>query len=234
MSADKFHPKLGSQATTAARLALLEIAKAGLSQTYKSQYDFEVDEFRGRTRFRDSIFTLVPMSFVDGDGLMKSGIFLGLHPEEVFELCLSLEAIDFLIDRSFNPYILWRTFHHAMNLRLWKKEEFCLPLTLPMLEKLEVRGSYPFGMAGSSYDKRQLNLLRAAAIRCGGRFDPNKLQAAYAFELIKIGLLLLRKEEKEIEQPSVLMVNPSWQYIIDDINGGCEAAPCATGDISQI
>ncbi len=57
--------------------------------------------------------------------------------------------------------------------------------------------------------------LRAITKASGGTFDPNKLEAAYAFDLIRHGFLLRQKLE-DYKQPSVLVVNPMWQHLLTD------------------
>jgi hypothetical protein len=205
---------LASLVEFSAKHALVEIARAGLAETYFYQYDFEVVAYGTRTKYRDSIYTLFPRAFMDREQRISEGAFKFRYAREVFEACFTPEALDFLIDHSYNPHFFWQMVRQTAELFL-QEDKRPLPFTLEDVKTQVIGDRTPFGLVSSSYSDLHMGRLKAAAKKNKGKFDPNKLPAAYAFELIRAGFLFRQKLEDYQAQP-VLVVNPLWQHLLDD------------------
>jgi hypothetical protein len=203
-----------SLAESAAKQELVEIARAGMAQSYSYRYDFEVVAFSTRTTYRDSIYELFPRDHLDRDYRISEGVFKFRYPGEVFELCFTKEALDFLIDHSYNPFFVWSMVFQTANCFL-RENKRTLPFTLEDVKTEVIGERTPFGLVSSPYSDLHMGRLKAAAKKNKGKFDPNKLPAAYAFELIRAGFLFRQKLEDYQAQP-VLVVNPLWQHLLDD------------------
>lgn len=214
VSTEKQPLTLASLAESSAKHALVEIAQAGLAQSYFYQYDFEVVAYGTRTQYRDSIYTLFPQSLQDREQRIKDGVFKFHYAREVFALCFTKEALDFLIDHSYNPHFFWSMVHQTASLFL-REDKRPLPFTLEDVKTQVIGDRTPFGLVSSPYSDLHMGRLKAAAKKNKGKFDPNKLPAAYAFELIRAGFLFRQKLEDYRAQP-VLVVNPLWQHLLDD------------------
>lgn len=222
MSSEQQPLTLASLAEFSVKHALVEIARAALAETYFYQYDFEVVAYGTRTKYRDSIFTSFPRSLQDREQRITDGVFKYRYPIEVFRLCFTPEALDFLIDHSYNPHFFWTMVHQTADLFL-REDKRPLPFTLEDVKTQVIGDRTPFGLASSPYSDLHMGRLKAAAKKNKGKFDPNKLPAAYAFELIRAGFLFRQKLEDYQAQP-VLVVNPLWQHLLDD------AVTATTGD----
>lgn len=215
---------LSTQAQKAAKLELVEMARAGMQEKYHTMYDLEVVAHGTRMQYRDSIFDMLPRS-VSGHGQydqsrVASGVFRGMAVHEILDMCFTKEAVDFFIEHAYNGHIFWSNIYHTV-FSMFREDTAEMPYDLETVKSRVIGDRTPFGVVSSPYSDLNMGRLKAAAKKNKGKFDPNKLPAAYAFELIRAGFLFRQKLE-DYKQPSVLVVNPMWQHIITDL---VETAP---------
>lgn len=205
-----------AHAMKAAKLDLVEMARAGMAEQHSCMYDLEVVAHGTRKKYRDSIFSLLPRSYArQQDSCCGQGIFRGLLLGEILEYAFTPEAVDFLIEHSYNPYVFWSNIYDTV-FSLFREDTAALPLDLETVKKRIIGENTPFGVVSSPFSDLNMGRLKAAAKENQGKFDPNKLPAAYAFDLIRAGFLFRQKLE-DYRQPSVLVVNPMWQHLLDDL-----------------
>lgn len=214
MSSEKTALTLSAHAMNVAKLELVEIARAGMAEHYETMYDFEVVAYSTRTTYRDSIFNLLPRSLTNRESRMASGFFARLSLNEILSLCFTQEAVDFFIDHAYNGHIFWSNIYHCVS-SPFREDTDPLPLDLETVKSRVLGDRTPFGVVSSPYSNHHMGRLKAAVQESNGKFDPNKLPAAYTFELILAGFLFRQKLE-DYKQPSVLVVNPLWQHLLDD------------------
>ncbi len=222
MSSETTTLTLSAHAMKVAKLELVEIARAGMAQHYHTMYDFEVVAYGTRTQYRDSIFDFLPRTLTNRESRMASGVFAGLGLNEILSLCFTQEAVDFFIDHAYNGHIFWSNIYHCV-FSLFREDTAPLPLDLEAVKSRVLGDRTPFGVVSSPYSDHHMGRLKAAAKKNKGKFDPNKLPAAYAFELIRAGFLFRQKLE-DYKQPSVLVVNPLWQHLLDDTGAATTTA----------
>lgn len=225
---------LSAQAQKAAKLELVDIARAGMAEHYFTMHDLEVVAHGTRMQYRDSIFNLLPRSCA-GHGQYEqsrvgSGVFRGMAVHEILDACFTKEAVDFFIEHAYNGHIFWSNIYHTV-FSIFREDTATLPLDLDTVKSRVIGDRTPFGVVSSPYSDLHMGRLKAAAKKNKGKFDPNKLPAAYAFELIRAGFLFRQKLE-DYKQPSVLVVNPMWKHLIDDLVEATPAGEAASFTLS--
>lgn len=206
----------------AANLAICDlqrIASEGMNENHYDKFDFEVATHSSRKEFRFLSLRMLPSSCKDSNGWCNFGIFKGLTLLEILDLCFTSGAIDFLFEHAYNPSIFWSNVNTCV-FSMFRVETKALPFDLETLKSRIIGENTPFGIRTSPYSDENMARLKAHAM--DGKFDPNKLEAAYAFELILHGFLLRQKLEDYKKKPSILVVNPMWAHLLDDES---EAAP---------
>lgn len=202
---------LASQAASLALRDLNKMATDGVMESHHSMFDLEVVAHGTRKTYRDSLFSMLPRSCTDRNSRCNFGVFNGLSLNEILPLVFAPEAIDFLVEHAYNPGIFWSNVNKCA-FSMFREETEALPFSLETVKSRIIGENTPFGVRTSPYSN--LNLARLKAHAAGGKFDANKLEAAYAFELIRHGFLLRQKLE-DYQQPSILVVNPMWAHLLE-------------------
>lgn len=201
--------------------ALVDLCEAGMRETYWSMHDYEVVAYQTRQEHGDLFsFVDMPSSYRTRDySGANQGVFQGLSVNEIFAMVFEPDAMKFLVKHAYNPYMLWRNVRDLCN---WffnsPINEVALPYTLDKVKERLYATRTPFGVKTSPYTTHQTALLKQAIAAQGGSLDPNKLEAAYAFDLIRLGLLLRVKRE-EYQAPASLMINPFWDDFVKEVSG---------------
>lgn len=219
---------LAQQANKAMVAGLVELARAGVSESYYTRYNFEVTGHGMRQRQLDQSPVQTPSQFrTQGRGI-SSGVFVELTMTEVFNLCFTPEAFALLIKHAYNDYVFW---HNIIDFCQWffsAPLEMSLPFSEELVEKrLFPSNRTPFGVKTSTYSDFHMSRLTDAVRANGGVFDPNKLPAPYAVHLLMSGFLLNVKQEDYAAPPS-LMVSPMWQHVVDEIVASAQATTTTT------
>lgn len=141
----------------------------------------------------------------------QGGVFAGLPLDKILEICFTPEATAFLLEHAYNGCVFWENLRRVVVI----DQECELPYTLDVVRKVLVIGLTPFGIPKCSNSTIKMAKLREAVLAAGGKFDPAKLDATHACELLDDGFLLLHRGE--------LVVNPMWTHVIDEL-----AAPAPT------
>jgi len=199
--------------------ALVELCEAGMRESYWAMHDYEVVAYKSRQDHGDQFsFVDLPSSYRTRDfSGVNQGVFQGLSVNKIFAMVFEPDAVTFLVKHAYNQYTLWKNVRDLCN---WlfnaPIDQVTLPYTLEQVKERLYATRTPFGVKTSPYTTHQTALLKQAIAAQGGTLDPNKLQAAYAFDLIRLGLVLRVKRE-EYQAPASLMLNPFWADFVKEV-----------------
>lgn len=208
--------------------ALVDLCEAGMRETYWTQFDYEVVAYGSRQQRSDHwSFVDMPSSYRSRDiSGANQGVFQGLNTNQIFAMAFEPDAIDFLLKHAYNQYVLWSNTRDLCNWLFAREpiDQVTLPYTLDKVKERLYGNKTPFGVKTSPYTNHNIALLKQAIVAQGGTLDPNKLNAAYAFDLIRLGLILRVKRE-EFQAPPTLMLNPFWDDFIKDVTQEAGVTP---------
>lgn len=207
--------------------ALVDLCEAGMRETYWTRFDYEVVAYASRQQRSDHwSFVDLPSSFRSRETSgANQGVFQGLNTNQIFAMAFEPDAIDFLLKHAYNQYVLWSNTRDLCN---WifnaPIDQVTLPYTLDQVKERLYGSRTPFGVKTSPFTNHNIALLKQAIVAQGGTLDPNKLNAAYAFDLIRLGLILRVKRE-EYQAPATLMLNPFWADFIKEVTQEAGVTP---------
>jgi lysozyme len=193
---------------------LIRLAEACMLANYSHMHEWCESERLARLFDRSKLALAMPESFSRSSDLSVTSIFSGLDVADILALCFSEKAVQLILKHSYNDYLLWQ--HVANGLQNIKSTRRRLPVGVQHLRQ-QMFAQPPFGKLGSPEFKSKMERLQKVIAGQNGDFDPElALHGAYAFELIKSGLVLVKTPSPETAQieSSILVINPMWSHLL--------------------
>jgi hypothetical protein len=195
----------------AGKADLVNIAKVGMAESWEDMHDVHPGSHAHmQKQLRSTMIRLLPQSLSsDPYRARAEGIFSGLVFPDIVALCFEKDAFAFLLEVSCNEFLFYRNLRYVADYDWGADQNETMPFKLDYVRRRLVEERTPFGIPTSPFSTASIARLQALAAANGGKLDPNTLEAAYAFELIRLGLVLRCKLD-DAYTVSPLVINPMW------------------------
>lgn len=200
-------------AASAAKSDLYDMARQGLLEFGHKRFEYSTSIFESYTSYGgEYLFDLIPRSMLSAQGSRRAnGVFQGLSAAEIFEICFTKDALEFLLRHAYNPWRFWSNVNKLMSIFARSNPvEEAIPFTLDFVQQQILTTHTPFGIASSPFSDAHSANLKALIEGMGGTLDISKLEPKVAFFLMQHGLIMQKAKPDNYREMAELVVNPLW------------------------
>lgn len=199
-------------AAAAAKADLYDMTRQGLLEFSHQRFEYSTSIFESYTSFGgDYLYDLIPRSMLSaGESTRATGVFKGISAAEIFEICFTKDALEFLLRHAYSPWRFWSNVNKLMPFLMSDSAEEVLPFNLDYVQRRILATNTPFGLAGSPFSDAHSAKLKALIDNMGGSLDISKLEPKMAFFLMQHGLIMHKTKPSDYREIAELVVNPLW------------------------
>lgn len=199
-------------AAAAAKSDLYDMASQGLLEFSHQRFEYSTSIFESYKSFGgDYLYDLIPRSMLSASGSRRAtGVFKGLSAAEIFEICFTKDALEFLLRHAYSPWRFWSNVIKLMSFLVSDSAEDVVPFTLDFVQRRILATNRPFGLATSPFSDAHSAKLKALIEGMGGSLDISKLEPKMAFFLMQHGLIMHKTKPNDYREVADLVVNPLW------------------------
>lgn len=223
-------------ATAAAKADLYAMARQGLLEFSNRRFEYSTSIFDSYTSFGgEYLYDLIPRSMLGNrESTPANGIFRGLSIAEMFEICFSKEALEFLLRHAYSPWRFWSYVVQLISIPVASPTEEAFPLSLDFVQQRILTTNSPLGLAGSPFNEAHSAKLKALIEGMGGSLDISKLEPKMAFFLMQQGLIMHKTKPDDYREIAELVVNPLWADWLAALTAvQAEASPAVQAETSS-
>lgn len=199
-------------AAAAAKSDLYNMARQGLLEFGHKRFEYSTSIFDSYTSYGgEYLFDLIPRSMLSAQGSRRAnGVFEGLSAAEIFEICFTKDALEFLLRHAYNPWRFWSNVNKLISVLVTGPAEEAVPFSLDFVQQRILATNTPFGLASSPFSDAHSAKLKALIEGMGGTLDISKLEPKMAFFLMQHGLIMHKTKPNDYREIAELVVNPLW------------------------
>ncbi len=199
-------------AAAAAKSDLYDMARQGLLEFGHKRFEYSTRIFENyRSYGNEGIFDILPRSMLNANGSRRAnGVFQNLGAAEIFEICFTEDALEFLLRHAYSPWGFWSHVTRLMSFFVSDSTEEVIPFTLDFVQRRILTTSTPFGLATSPFSDAHSANLKVVIEGMGGTLDISKLEPKMAFFLMQHGLIMQKEKPNNYREVADLVVNPLW------------------------
>ncbi len=199
-------------AAAAAKADLYAMARQGLLEFSHQRFEYSTSIFDSYTSFGgEYLYDLIPRSMLSTrESTPANGIFRGLSIAEMFEICFTKEALEFLLQHAYSPWRFWSNVNKLISILVTSPAEEEVPFSLDFVKQRILTTNTPFGLASSPFSDAHSAKLKALIENMGGSLDISKLEPKMAFFLMQHGLIMHKSKPNDYREVAELVVNPLW------------------------
>lgn len=199
-------------AASAAKSDLYNMARQGLLEFGHKRFEYSTSIFDSYTTYGgEYFFDLIPRSMLSAQGSRRAnGVFEGLSAAEIFDICFTKDALEFLLRHAYSPWRFWSDVSKLMSVFANNPVEEEIPFTLDFVRQQILSAKTPFGLATSPFSDAHSATLKALIEGMGGTLDISKLEPKMAFFLMQHGLIMQKAKPNNYREIADLVVNPLW------------------------
>lgn len=200
-------------ASMAAKADLKAMVRQGLLEFGHQCFEYDTRIFEKYTSYGgEYLFELLPRTMLsDRETRRSEGIFKGLRAAEIFDICFTKDALEFLLGHAYSPWYFWSNVRKLSSIYVSNSAEEVIPFTLAFVQSRILVENTPFGMAGSQFSDTHSTHLKALIQGMGGSLDISKLEPKMAFFLMQYGLIFQKTKPERFSDIAELVVNPLWR-----------------------
>jgi hypothetical protein len=223
-------------AAAVAKSDLYAMARQGLLEFGHQRFEYSTSIFDSYKSFGgEYLYDLVPRSMLGArESTPANGIFRGLSIAEMFEICFTKEALEFLLRHAYSPWRFWINVSKLISILDTSPAEEAFPFSLDFVQQRILTTNTPFGLAGSPFSDAHSAQLKALIEGMGGSLDISKLEPKVAFFLMQHGLIMHKTKPNDYREIAELVVNPLWADWLAALTAvQAEASPAVQAETSS-